>query len=134
MAFVLDCSVAMSWCFADEGDDYTDGVLNRLRSESAVVPTIWALEVANVLLVGERRNRLTEAQSAHFLKLLDDLPIRPDDPGAAKIAQVVSVGRVHRVSAYDAAYLEVAARLGLPLATRDSGLAVAAAALGIMVL
>lgn len=134
MAFILDCSVAMSWCFADEGDDYTDGVLNRLRSENAVVPTVWSLEVANVLLVGERRKRLTEAQSAHFLKLLDDLPIRPDDPGAAKIAQVVGVGRAHGVSAYDAAYLELAARLGLPLATRDLGLAVAAAGLGVSVL
>jgi len=134
VAFILDCSVAMSWCFAGEGADYSDGVLNRLRSEHAVVPAAWALEVANVLLVGERRKRLTGAQSAHFLKLLSDLPIKTDEPGAAKIPQVAGVGRAHGISAYDAAYLELAARLGLPLATRDSGLARAAAELGVAIL
>jgi predicted nucleic acid-binding protein len=68
--FVIDSSVAMAWCFEDEASDATDAVLDRLNEECAVVPAIWPLEVANVLLVAERRGRLSEAQASRFLELL----------------------------------------------------------------
>ena len=80
--FVIDCSVVMAWCFVDEADEYADSVLDMLASAEAVAPSIWALEVANVLLVGERRNRLKEADSARFIELLRELHITADNETA----------------------------------------------------
>jgi len=130
MPFVLDTSVAMAWCFEDETTKATEAVLDRLADDPAVVPTLWELEVANVLLVGERRGRLTEAQVTRFISLLASLPINLD-LAAPAMTTVLAAGRQHRLSAYDAAYLALAARDGIPLATMDRGLRAAARAAGV---
>ena len=131
--FVIDASLAMAWCFEDEATDQTDAVLDRLRTESAIVPALWSLEVANVLLVAERRGRIREAEVTRFVALLGQLPIeiRDDVP---RVTDLVGLGRTHQLSAYDAAYLHLAERAGVPLATLDAGLRRAAAAAGVPLL
>lgn len=131
--FVLDASVTMAWCFDDEADPAADSVLDRLRDEPAAVPAIWSLEVANVMLVAERRRRLTEAQVSRFLDLLQQLPIQVDE-GATDLGSVVATGRRHDLSAYDAAYLVLAERVAAPLATLDRRLAQAASRAGVTLL
>ena len=83
MKFVLDCSVTMAWCFEDESNAYTDSVLERLHAATAVVPGLWHLEVANVLIVATRRKRLARADAERFLQLLSGLNIAVDDAPAA---------------------------------------------------
>ena len=130
--FVLDCSVTMAWCFNDEATPYTDGVRDRLATMRAIVPTLWPLEVGNATIVGERRKRLDEARTLRFLVLLRGLPIVVDDETAARAwSETMHLARAHNLSAYDAAYLELAIRRGLPLACLDSKLKTAAAAAGV---
>lgn len=128
--FVVDASVTMAWCFEDEATEATEAVLDRLRSERALVPAIWPLEVANVLLVAQRRDRVSEAQIGRFVRLLTQLPIDVDETDA-DIAGLVALGRTHQLSSYDASYLLLAERAGLPLATLDSRLTQAAARAGV---
>jgi predicted nucleic acid-binding protein len=131
--FVLDGSVTMAWCFHDEASTYTDGVRDSLADMRAVVPSIWPLEAANATIVGERRGRLDEARSRRFLVLLEALPIILDDEtGNRAFGDIVHLARTHQLSAYDAAYLELAIRRGLPLACRDGKLKSAAAAAGVV--
>lgn len=130
MALVVDASVTMAWCFEDEASDEADAVLDRLRSEDAVVPELWQLEIANVLLVAERRGRVTEAQASRFLELLAQLPFRVDHDGVDSTA-LIAAGRRHGLSAYDAAYLVLAERQGAVLATFDEGLRAAAESAGV---
>lgn len=134
--FVLDCSVTMSWCFEDEADAFADRVLDMLDEDGeACVPSIWPLEVVNVLLVAERRGRSTPAASNRFLELLRALPIRVDpDVGLYAFGPTLAFGRDARLSAYDAAYLELAARKGVPLATHDARLREAALGRGVSML
>jgi predicted nucleic acid-binding protein len=129
MAFVLDASVAACWAFQDE--DHPDASLAflRIRTEEAVVPSLWWFEVRNILIVNERRRRIAESDTAAFLLCLSRLRIRVDrvpDEGA-----VLRLARAHRLSVYDAAYLELAQREGLPLATLDADLRTAAAGEGV---
>lgn len=133
--FVLDASVALSWCFADEADAISDGVLRSLQTGSAAVPAIWPLEVGNVLLAAERRKRLSPADSSRFVGLLHSLPIEVDAFTAARgLREVLAVARQYQMTSYDAAYLELALRHGLPLATRDKRLATTAKSAGIELL
>ena len=121
--FVLDCSVAMAWCFEDECDQYADAVLGALGKTEAIVPAIWPLEVANVLLVAERRKRLKKADTARFAELLNGLPIVVEWINSEHaLTRVLANGREFGLSSYDAAYLELAMRQGLPLASRDKAL------------
>ncbi|MGH2459121.1 MAG: type II toxin-antitoxin system VapC family toxin [Chloroflexota bacterium] len=132
MAFVVDNSVAMAWCFDDEANAYTESVLDRLRREEAVVPSIWPLEAANVLLLAERRQRISEAQLSHFVTILRSLPITVSEIRLeAATGPVLSLARSHRLTAYDAAYLELAMREVLPPATQDHDLAAAARRVGV---
>ena len=132
--FVLDCSVAVAWCFGDETNSYTEAALQDLADSGAVVPSIWPLEMANVLLVAERRKRISKAQSRRFFELLQTLPIAVDEVSAARAWNgVLSLAREQHLSAYDAAYLELAMREGLPIATRDNALRKAAMRCGIAV-
>lgn len=125
--FVVDASVVMSWCFADEADAYADEVLDRLAQDEALVPSIWPLEIGNVLLVAERRKRLGEADSARFLALLAELPIVVEpEPPQRMLREIFALARGLDLSTYDAAYLDLAMRLGLPLATNDAALRKAA--------
>lgn len=133
MAFVLDASVAAAWCFEDEATPETDGILDLLAEQPAVTPMLWGLEVANILLVAERRRRLTASQADRFLRILAQLPI-DHDPAPPDLPFVVSVGRRHNLSAYDAAYLVLAERAGLALATTDAALQEAARNAGVPLL
>ncbi len=133
MPFVVDASVTLAWCFEDEATPETEGVLDLLAEDSAVVPALWELEVANVLLLAERRGRLTEAQSARFMTLLQQLPILIDAV-SVDMAAVLATGRRHGLTAYDAAYLVLAEHEGLPLATGDAKLRKAAKAVGVPVI
>lgn len=133
--FVLDTSVTMAWCFPDEETPETRGLFARMPANEAIVPAIWSLEVASVLLIGERRQRLTQAQTAQFLQLLRTFAITVDAvPPMVTINAVMMLGREHRLSSYDAAYLELAMRHGLPLATLDQTLRAAANAVGVSLL
>ena len=132
---VLDASVALSWCFKNEATAAGDRVLERLAAEEASVPTIWHLEIANVLALSERRRRITPVRSAEFIALLETLVIVVDEetPSGA-LGRVLDLAREERLTAYDAAYLELAMRLGLPLASKDGDLCDAAERLGVSVL
>lgn len=130
--FVLDCSIVFAWYFADESDQYADAVATALPGTPAVVPALFHLEVANTLVVGERRKRSTEAQAAAFLARLAALPIAVDAQTIARAwSDIISLARAQNLSTYDAAYLELAARESLPLATLDDRLQAAAKAVGV---
>lgn len=125
--FVIDNSVVMAWCFADEESIYADFVLDSLKDNDAIVPAIWPLEVGNVLVVGERRHRLSEADSARFLSLVHNLPISVDQETPDRMMrEIVALARHHQLSTYDASYLDLAMRRDIPLATRDAALRKAA--------
>ena len=129
---VLDGSLTLAWYFADEANPYADAVALGLASREAVVPSLWRLEIANTLVVGERRKRSTEAQAARFIARLGLLPIVIDDETDARAwGETIRLARAHSLSAYDAAYLELAMRRGLPLASLDDQLKAAAAAVGV---
>lgn len=133
--FVLDCSVVMAWCFEDEKDRYSDTVLDMLSVSEAHVPSLWALEVANVLLAGERRKRLTKADSLRFINLLRELPITIDQETTDHaLTDTISIGREQGLSSYDATYLELAMREGIPLATQDEVLRRAARKCGVKII
>jgi predicted nucleic acid-binding protein len=130
-ALVLDCSVAMSWCFADEASPAGQAVQERLVSESAVVPAHWHLEVINVLAMAERRKRIAAADSNQFLRLLGTFDIEVDVEASARaFAHLLPLCRSHGLTSYDAAYLDLALRRGLPLAKLDGELRAAASDLG----
>ena len=118
--FAIDASVVASWCFPDEHDPAAKVAFARIAKETAVAPALLWFELRNVLLTGERRGRLKPAQTRQFLRYVDDLPIERDasaDDGAA-----LDFARAHRLSFYDAVYLELARRRSLPLATLDEAL------------
>ncbi|MBF0137578.1 MAG: type II toxin-antitoxin system VapC family toxin [Magnetococcales bacterium] len=130
--FVLDASVTLSWCFSNQQTDYTQEVLRSLHHAEALVPSIWILEVSNVLLVAERRNMLLPTASSRFISLLDSLPIveiasRRD----AITSSIMNLARTNNLTSYDATYLELAIREGIPIATLDKPLHRAAEQIGV---
>lgn len=130
--FVLDGSITLAWLFEDEADAYEEAVEDSLIEASAVVPSLWYLEVANGALIGERRKRTTEVKVTQFFTLLKSLPITADEETVVKAWQeTLQLARTHKLSVYDAAYLELAIRRGLPLATPDEDLTATAAAVGV---
>jgi predicted nucleic acid-binding protein len=130
--FVLDCSLTMAWYFKDEATDYSRAVRKALGSVEAVVPGLWPLEVVNSLVLGERRRRSTAAEASKWLNFLRMLPIRVDSETTVRSwSDILNVARSRTLSAYDAAYLELALRLGLPLASLDRPLKAAAASAGV---
>jgi len=134
LSFVLDTSVTMAWLFEDEATPTTEAILDRLKEEEALVPTLWTYEVGNVLLMAERRNRITEAQGRRFTQLLESLPIHISDPHLKSLwNNAIVVAREHGLSVYDGTYLDLAMREGIPLATRDKALRKAAKKLGIAI-
>jgi len=131
---VIDASVALAWCFPDEASEYADGVLVALDGRTAMVPAIWPVEVANALLVGERRKRIRQPEVRRFLDLLKGLSILEDgQPFADTVSNILPLAREHDLSAYDAAYLDVAVRHGAPLATLDAALQKACRAAGVKI-
>jgi predicted nucleic acid-binding protein len=130
--FVLDASTTLAWCFEDEASARAEQVLDNLADSEAFTPALWQLEVSNALLGAERRGRLTQAESARFLELLHQLPIRIEEtPRSRPWSEVLTLAREHHLSAYDATYLDLAMRLGLPLATLDEELRQAAIHCGV---
>jgi predicted nucleic acid-binding protein len=132
VTFVLDASVAVGWCLPDERNDYTNRILRRIADEPAIVSAVWALEVANGLLVAERRGRLSAAEIPRLHTLLSTLPIQAYEAALdPALGPVLAVARTHTLSAYDASHLELAMREGLALATIDQNLRAAALAAGV---
>lgn len=133
--FVLDTSVALAWCFEDETSSTADRVLDSLESSEALVPAIWPIEVGSALLAGERRKRITAPEISTSLALLRKLNIQLDPEGLQTgVGELVRIARSNRLSVYDAAYLALAMREGLPLATLDKPLAKAARSVGVRLL
>lgn len=134
--FVLDTSVALAWYFEDEFSDYSRFVSDVLNQFGAYVPVIWPLEVANGLLNAVRRGRLRESDVQPMLGSLARLRIEIEAGIALDTLgqKTLALALAHRLSAYDASYLELALRRGLPLATQDKRLADAAEAAGIELL
>ncbi len=122
-AFVLDCSIAAAWLFDDEATTQTDDLLKQLRNGSAFVPNLWHLELGNVLVQAERRKRITSAQISTRLELISRLPIETDtETDSRAFREILALARTETLTTYDAAYLELAIRRGLPLATQDKTL------------
>jgi predicted nucleic acid-binding protein len=132
MPFVLDASIAACWAFDDEDHPLAALALSRMRNDEACVPGFWWFEVRNTLIVNERRNRITEKDTEVFLRSISRLGIRMDHAPEEKT--VLALARKHRLTVYDASYLELAQREMLALATLDNALAVAARAEGIVML
>jgi predicted nucleic acid-binding protein len=132
---VIDASVALAWCFGDERTEATAKLLERVQTDAVAVPVLWHLEVANVLALAEHRRRITPAESTELITLLETIEIVVDGETPARaFTRVLDLAREERLTAYDAAYLELAMRLGLPLASKDGDLCDAAERLGVSVL
>jgi predicted nucleic acid-binding protein len=133
--FVLDASVALAWCFEDESSAAADEILDHLASNEALVPATWPAEVGNALLAGERRKRITPAGISRSLGLLGELNIRADEAVMhSSMGALVALARSAKLSVYDAAYLFLAMREGIPLATLDHALGEAARRAGVALL
>ena len=132
MAFVLDASITLCWAFANEEHPVAVAALDHLQQGEAQVPSLWWFEVRNALVMNERRGRLTEAETDSFLRNLGQLAINVDRVPAE--AGLLTLARQHRLTVYDAAYLELAQRDGLTLATLDTALRQAAKAVGVPLL
>ena len=131
-ALVVDCSIAMAWLFHDEATPKTVALLNRLATETALVPAWWFVEITNVLAMAERKGRITPSQSDAFIADLSKLAIERDDEATNRaFTHLLALCRTHRVTSYDAIYLDLAIRRSLPLATLDEDLRKAAKKLGI---
>ena len=135
MNFVLDNSVTMRWFFGDGKPQelaYARDVLEAMKTADAVVPVTWGLEVANVIVKAEAKGLVTEAESQAFIGILDGAAIDLDSATFSQaLSDTLQVARRYRLSAYDASYLELALRAGLPLATLDEGLLKAAKRAGV---
>lgn len=128
---VLDCSEAVSWLFADERDARSDALLESVAHNGAVVPQLWLLEVANVLAVAVRKSRMRVPDAVRAAELLRGLPLTVRALGLEDLESVLTLAHDCGLSAYDAAYLLVASREGLPLASRDERLRAAAVRRGL---
>lgn len=129
---VLDNSIIVAWCFEDEASDYADRAMESARIGVLLVPSIWPLEFANTLLVSERRNRISPVQRVRIILDIGALPITVEHESSERIfGEVFTLARNHQLSTYDASYLDLALRKGLPLATQDKALIRAAADCGV---
>lgn len=130
MPFVLDNSVVAGWFLEDQATPYTDAIAARLEEDRAVVPALWQLEFANVLRIACKRNRIAAAQAQQIIEQICSLPIEVDrdTPGPAEL---LALALRYDLSSYDAAYLELALRLQLSIATTDQALRTSAQAAGV---
>lgn len=118
--FVLDCSVVLAWCLPDEQSDYAAQTLDLLLDQQAIVPPLWHLEVMNVLLMAQRRNRLEKDKISNILQTLSNLNISTDKKHIEiNEPNFISFAVKHQITSYDAAYLYLARRENIPLATLD---------------
>lgn len=134
-ALVVDCSITMAWCFADEASPAATAIQEQLIEDVAIVPAHWFLEVTNVLALAERRKRISAVDSMQFVHLLQQLEIQVDQEASNRaFAHLLPLCRSHSLSSYYAAYLDLALRRQLPLASLDDDLRRAATKLGVVVL
>ena len=135
MSFVLDCSVTMAWCFEDERTTATDALLDKLVAEGAEAPSIWPLEVTNVLIGAARRNRISPAAANVAAQRIAALPVLIDLDGSRRAwDSLLQLAVRYGLTSYDTCYLELALRKALPLATLDKALQRAATEAGVVVL
>lgn len=129
---ILDASFSFQWLFEDEASAEGDAALAAIRLSGAIIPPLWFAEIANGLGMAERRGRISPTEMVEGLDLLRSLPqIVAEVPDLAWCASILETMRAYRLTAYDATYLELARRHGLPLATRDRDLLAAAPAVGV---
>ena len=131
MALIADVSAILSLAFDDEDANYAESVIEAIAHDEALVPTLFWFEIRNVLLVGERRGRISPERTGQFLADLALLPFVVDE--LPRETPAMDLARSHKLTIYDAAYLELAQRKGLPLATLDEALIKAATAIGVSV-
>jgi predicted nucleic acid-binding protein len=135
LTFVVDASVTMGWCFDDDPTGYAVSILERLGSEDAIVPDIWALEVVNSLLVAERAKQFDLQRSAYFTRQLEMLPVSVVESRTEDIFHsIATLAREQAISSYDASYVWLAAQHGLAVATLDGGMRGACQRLGVKIL
>jgi predicted nucleic acid-binding protein len=133
--FVLDSSVALAWFLPGERSSRTEALLDQVTEAGALAPGLWPLEVANIILIAERKNRITQAQRVRALTALAKLPIRIDTETAGRAwNSTIDLALAHGLTVYDGGYLDLSLRSGLPLATLDRALSRAATACGVPVL
>ena len=132
VALVLDAATTVAWAFEDGANAYTDMVLEKLTEGQAWAPSLWPLEVGQALLLAERQGRLEQAATVQFLGLLEQLPIFVEtERSELLLAEYLALARAQGLSMSKAAYLHLAMRRGLPLATTDAGLRQAARQVGV---
>lgn len=135
MSLVIDASIALTWCFSDERTPATTDVLNHVVDQAAFAPSIWPLEVLNALAVAQRRGRCSAADRLRLTGFLRQLPITIDEDTLHHAwTTTAEFADRFRLTMYDAAYLELAHRRSLPLATLDSDLRRAAKTVGVSLL
>lgn len=135
MSVVVDTSIALTWCFEDEASPATDRLFERVRDHGAIVPGLWHLELGNVLLQASKRGRIGGADMAMRLELIGELPIAVDQETTARAwRDILALAKAQGLTAYDACYLELALRRGVPLLSRDRELVEAARRVGVEVL
>ena len=133
--FVLDSSVALSWAFEDERTSNSVRIHELLDTQTAIVPGLWKAEVANVLLINERRSRITPDKSTAFLDLLANSSIIVEpEPSWERLERIKHLASTYQLTVYDGYYLELATRLGIPLATFDDALKKAAGAARVVII
>lgn len=135
MSFVLDASIALAWCFADESTPTSIYLLNQLETENAYVPAIWSLELGNILVGAAMKKRISRSHVIQFLDLINELNIKVDtETDKHALHDTLDLAFAENLTTYDASYLELSIRLGLPLATKDRQLITAAQHLNLEVL
>lgn len=128
--FVVDCSVSIAWLFEDQANEFTEATLDALTTGAAVAPRWWNVEALNVLLSLERRNRLAPGKAVELLRFLQRLPVRLRD-SSLSVFELHALAHRHRLTSYDALYLDAALATGLPIASRDNALQQAAMESGV---
>lgn len=124
---VVDNSIILSWGLQDEGCRYADALLETIGEWEAIVPSIWPLELTNGLLMAERRKRINPSDVAHFFSILENMPIHLEPQTmTTTMHEILPLARMHGLTTYDASYLDLAMRMGLPIATLDKALRKAA--------
>jgi predicted nucleic acid-binding protein len=129
LSLVIDASILAAWFLDEKSDPRVEIAFDTVARVETLAPSLFYYEIRNALLVSERRNRITEAMSAAFLRDLGLFPIRLEPPGDEAI--LMTLARKRKLTVYDAAYLELAKREALPLATLDRNLEKAAIAEGV---
>lgn len=135
MSVIAYISVVLAWLHEEDQTDAALKILPLIRKRGLLVPSPWWSELENGIIMGERRGRKTAAEMTEFLKIIRRLPIQTDDTPRHRLSDsIVDLGRRHRLTAYDAAYVEFAVRKGIPLATFDVAIRSCAPELGIQIL